>query len=439
MPSVDAMSTATATAGDLRSGPAGVLRRLGADTGYLLLGLPLATVSFGVVVTGLSAGIGTLVIFLGIPILAGTLFVARCFADIERLRLATVLRRPRSRPIYRIAPPGASPLKRLTTPLTDSQFWLDAAHGLLHFPIAVITFCVAISWWAVAVAGTLTIAWDWSIPRGPDNSSLAELIGLGDGAAARIGLQTALGLLCLLTLPVVVRGCALLSAGFGRLLLTGVAEMRQTITVLAEQKAAAVSAEAAALRRLERDIHDGPQQRLVRLAMDLSRARQQVRTDQEALRAALDEAVTQTQETLDELRSLSRGIAPPVLTDRGLPSALAALAVRCTVPVELTVDPDLGTPSVRPGAAVETTAYFAVAEALTNVAKHSGAHHCWVTVANGPGRLAVEIVDDGNGGAHLAKGHGLAGLDDRVRSTGGTLTVTSPPGGPTTIGIELPC
>ena len=119
--------------------------------------------------------------------------------------------------------------------------------------------------------------------------------------------------------------------------------MRQTITVLTDQKAAAVSAEATALRKLERDMHDGPQQRLVRLAMDLSRAQQQLDTDPEALRETLADAIGQTRETLDELRALSRGIAPPVLADRGLPSALAAVAGRCTVPVELVVDADLGT------------------------------------------------------------------------------------------------
>ncbi len=238
-----------------------------------------------------------------------------------------MLRRPLIRPTYRAAEPGAGVWKRIVTPLTQSQFWLDLTYGILHFPIAVATFSVVVSWWASAIGGTLTIAWDWSIPRGPDNTSLAQLIGLGDSAFARIGFQTAIGLVCLVSLPLVVRGCALISAGFSRLLLTGVAEMRQTITVLTEQKAAAASAEATALRRLERDIHDGPQQRLIRLAMDLSRARQHVDGDPDVLRAALDEAVTQTQETLDELRALSRGIAPPVLTDRGLPSALAALAV----------------------------------------------------------------------------------------------------------------
>lgn len=420
-------------------GSPGTLRQLGTDTGYTLLGFPLAVVSFCVLVTALSTGLGLLAIVLGVPVLTATLFIARAFADIERLRFPAVLRVPRTRPTYRTAQPRAGLWRRMVTPLTQAQFWLDLSHGILHFPVAVTTFCVVLTWWAAAIGGTLTVFWDWSIPRGPDNQSLAQLIGLGDSTLARIGFQTAVGVLCLITLPFVVRGCALVSAHFSRFLLTGVAEMRQTITVLTEQKAAAASAEATALRRLERDIHDGPQQRLVRLAMDLSRARQHLDTDPAALRRTLDEALNQTQETLEELRALSRGIAPPVLTDRGLPSALAALAIRCTVPVELAVDPELGMPDGRLDAAVETTVYFAVAEALTNVAKHSGAGHCWITVAHGPGRIGVEVTDDGNGGAHLSKGHGLAGLDDRVQAAGGTLTVTSPAGGPTTIGVTLPC
>jgi signal transduction histidine kinase len=413
------------------------IRQLGIDTGYVLLGLPLAIAAFAVVVTGLSAGLGLLITVIGVPVLAATLFAARLFADIERLRIPAVLNRPRVRPTFRAAEPGAGVWKRMITPITQIQFWLDAAHAVLQFPIAVATFTVVVSWWSVAIAGTLTVAWDWSIPRGPDNRSLAQLIGLGDSTFARIGLQTALGLLCLVTLPFVVRGCAWISAAFSRLLLTGVAEMRDTIGVLTDQKAAAVSAEAAALRRLERDIHDGPQQRLVRLAMDLSRGRQQLDSDPEALRTTLDEAIAQTRDTLDELRALSRGIAPPVLSDRGLPSALAALAGRCPVPVELAIDPAVG--QTRPDAAVENTAYFAVAEALTNVAKHSNAANCWVTVANGPGALGIQVVDDGDGGAHVGKGHGLSGLVDRVRATGGTLDVISPIGGPTEIRVELRC
>ena len=429
----------TALATEAQPARGGILRRLVSDTGYVMGGFPLAIVSFTVMITGLSAGLGLLIIVVGIPVLAATMLAARLLADIERLRIPGVLNRPRSRPTYRTSQAGDGIWKRITTPLAQTQSWLDAAHGILIFPLAVTTFCIVLTWWAAAIGGTLTVAWDWSIPRGPDNQSLAQLIGLGDSTFARVGLQTAMGLFCLITLPFVVRGCALSVAGFSRALLTGVAEMRQTITVLTDQKAAAVSAEATALRRLERDMHDGPQQRLIRLLMDLGRARQQLDTDPEALRHTLDDALNQTRETLDELRALSRGIAPPVLSDRGLPSALAALAGRCTVPVELNVDPNLGTPRGRLDPAVENTAYFAVAESLTNVAKHSRATNCWVTVANGPGRLAVAIVDDGDGGAHMAKGHGLSGLSDRVRANGGAFTVVSPDGGPTEIKVELPC
>src|SRR5205807_6415281 len=134
--------------------------------------------------------------------------------------------------------------------------------------------------------------------------------------------------------------------------------------------------EATALRRLERDIHDGPQQRLVRLAMDLGRAEQQFASNPEAARATVAEALTQTRETLDELRALSRGIAPPILVDRGLRAALTALAARSTVPTEL----DVGPLNHRPEAAVETAAYFVIAEALTNVAKHSRAHRCVIVL-----------------------------------------------------------
>jgi len=435
MPSVENMTTADTA----QPQHVGFLRQLGVDSAYTLLGFPLATVGFVIAVTGLSAGLGMLVIIVGLPVLAATLLLTRLFADIERLRIPAVLRRPRTRPIYRTSQPGDGIWKRMCTPLTQTQSWLDLVHAVVHFPIAVTAFSVVVSWWAAAIGGTLTFAWDWSIPRGPDNRSLAHLIGLGDSAFARIGLSTAIGLFCLITLPAVVRGCALISASFSRLLLTGIAEMRQKIVVLTEQKEAAVSAETTALRRLERDIHDGPQQRLVRLAMDLGRARQQVDGDPDALRNTLDEAIGQTRETLDELRALARGIAPPVLTDRGLPSALAAVAARCTVPVQLAVDGELGMAEGRLNPVVENTAYFTVAEALTNVAKHSGAANCWVTVANRPGSLGIRIVDDGVGGAHVAKGHGLSGLTDRVRATGGTLIVVSPAGGPTEIRAEVPC
>ncbi|MEU4712968.1 sensor histidine kinase [Micromonospora purpureochromogenes] len=415
-----------------------VSRQLMRDTGYVLLGLPLALFGLVVLTAGLALGVGLAVLVVGLPIMTGTLYTARGLADVERLRLPTVLRMPRIRPRYLTPPPAASAWRRIFTPIRDGQSWLDLAHGIARSVVAVVTFAITVAWWVVALAGTLYPAYDWALPYGPDDRSLADLLGLGDGPVARIGLNTAIGLIFLLTLPIVVRGCALLQAGFARGLLTGVAEMRDRITVLEEQKRAAVSAEAAALRRLERDIHDGPQQRLVRLAMDLSRARQQLATDPQAAARTLDEAIAQTRDTLAELRALSRGIAPPVLVDRGLPSAVAALAGRSLVPVDLTLDDRLGNPKGRLDPLVESTAYFVVAEALTNVAKHSGATGCAVTVQRRDDQLDVTVSDDGAGGAHVAKGHGLAGIADRVRAAGGVLRVDSPVGGPTIVRAVLP-
>jgi signal transduction histidine kinase len=217
-------------------------------------------------------------------------------------------------------------------------------------------------------------------------------------------------------------------------MLTGVAELHERIDDLAQGRAAAVSAEANALRRLERDIHDGPQQRLVSLAMDLSRAQRQLKRDPQAVEEMLSQAITSTRETLDELRALSRGIAPPILTDRGLAPALAALAGRCTIPVELDIQI-----TGRFAAAIENTVYFVVAESLTNVAKHSHANVCTVTLSKAGGVLMLTIGDDGVGGAHTAKGHGLSGLADRLKAVDGTLAVDSPLGGPTVIVAEVPC
>ena len=431
------MTTVTVVANQSKLAPT-VTRQLLLDSGYVLLGLPLALASFVVLLAGTALGIGLMVTVIGLPVLAGTLYAARGLADIERLRLPSVLHQPRVRPHYRAAEPGASAWRRIFVPIADAQSWLDLAHGIFKLIVTVSTFVVTVVWWAGAVGGTLYWVYDWALPRSPDETDLAELLGLGSSTLSRVGLYTAVGVFFLITLPIVVRGCALLQASFSRAMLTGVAEMRDRIIVLEEQKRAAASAEATALRRLERDIHDGPQQRLVRLAMDLSRARQQLASDPEAAGRTLDEAVAQTRDTLAELRALSRGIAPPILVDRGLPSALAALAGRGLIPIELRVDPELGSPTGRLDPAVENTAYFVVAESLTNVAKHSRATECQVSVQRSGRRLAVSVGDDGQGGAHVAKGHGLAGIADRVRAAGGELVVVSPPGGPTEVRADLP-
>ncbi|HKT04625.1 MAG TPA: sensor domain-containing protein [Rugosimonospora sp.] len=437
------MTTATLVA---RPGSAAgrMLRQTMTDSWYLLVGFPLGVASFTVIVSGLSIGLGSLFL-LGLPIAVATLYAARGFAELERRRIRPVLRVAVVHPRYQPAPADASLVRRLVAPMADWQYWLDVLHGLLAFVVATVTFTLLTLWWSAAVSGTLYVVYGWFLPDDPSSGlvvkgrQLSDLLGMG-GTVGRVVLTTSIGFFFLGTLPLAVRVLAVGQARLSRTLLSGVAEMRQRISGLemgkatAEaQTAAAVSAEASALRRLERDIHDGPQQRLVRLAMDLGRAQQQWDTDPEAARQITAEALVQTQETLNELRALSRGIAPPILTDRGLPAALAALAARNPVEVELET-----TLVGRLHPAIEGTAYFVVAEALTNVAKHSMASLCRVCVERLGDRLMVIIVDDGVGGAAIAKGHGLAGLADRAQAAGGTLTVISPPGGPTTITAELP-
>jgi signal transduction histidine kinase len=412
------------------------LRALGADTAYTLVTFPVATVAFVVVVAGLSLGAGLLVVWVGLAVLAGTLLAARGLATAERAWLPAVLGAPLPRPAYRRAEGG--PVRRLLTPVRDPQTWLDALHALVRFPLSVLAFSVTVTWWATALGGLTYGLWDWALPEpggNPENQDLLELVGLETSPVRRIVFYAVVGLLLAVTLPVVVRAVALLQAQLGRVLLTSRAATQAELGRLAGGRDAAVAAEAVALRRLERDIHDGPQQHLVRLGMDLSRARRQLDRDPAAARVTLGEAAGLAQEALEELRALSRGIAPPVLADRGLAAALAAVAARSPVPVELVVD----LPRERLAPAVENTAYFVVSEALANVAKHSGATTCQVVVvAVGPA-LRVTVEDDGAGGAVPVPGHGLAGLADRLRAVDGVLTVDSPPGGPTRLVAELPC
>ena len=440
MPSVDDMTTTSAGAEFDHGLAQRLLRRLGQDTLYILVGFPLGLITLVLCMVGFFLGLGTAIIWIGLPIMAGTLMMARGFATVERARLAPVLGRRLPHPAYKRPAEHAGLVGRLLKPFSDGQSWLDLLHGMFRFIPSTIAFAFAITWWAGALGGLTFPLWDWSIPRGPDNQDLPELLGLGSHYSTRIFFHMALGFFFAGTLLPVIRGLALLEAGFARGLLSGVNELREQVAsaeaardTARAQKAAAVSAEATALRRLERDIHDGPQQRLVRLAMDLGRAQQQFSSDPEAARATVAEALTQTRETLDELRALSRGIAPPILVDRGLQAALTALAGRSTIPVDLDAPP-----ISRLDPATETTAYFVVAEALTNVAKHSYAGEVQVSVRRETTGLLITVADDGVGGASLAKGHGLAGLSDRVQAAGGVMTVESPAGAGTTLTAALP-
>ncbi|NYJ07007.1 sensor histidine kinase [Petropleomorpha daqingensis] len=415
----------------------GRLAQLGADSAYNLLRFPIAIAAFVAVVTGLSVGAGLLVIWVGVAVLSVALLVMRGFAMLERAMIPAVLGYDVPQAVYR--QPEGSRLRRMLTPLRDPQTWLDSLHGFVAFPFAILGFVVTVTWWSVTIGGLTYGAYDWALPdpgTDPDNTDLFELLGFQSTPTLRITAYALVGLLFAITLPFVVRGTALLQAQIARGLLTSRATAQAEIGRLAGSRDAAVAAEAEQLRRLERDIHDGPQQRLVRLQMDLARAQRQMERDPEAARTTLGDAAGLARETLEELRALSRGIAPPVLADRGLAAALAAISARSPVPVELDVE---GLPTERLAPVTENTAYFVVSEALANAAKHSDATTVRVSVARYGGLLRVEVEDDGSGGAVLAPGHGLAGLSDRLRAVDGALTVDSPRGGPTRLIAEVPC
>ena len=209
-------------------------------------------------------------------------------------------------------------------------------------------------------------------------------------------------------------------------------QLAERVDVLTRTRKGALDVQAAELRRIERDLHDGAQARLVSLTMQLGRAEERV-ADQPELAALLRGAREDAGLAIAELRDLARGIAPPILADRGLAAAIEALGRRSAIPVTVDADPDQ-----RPLPVVETAAYFVVAEALTNVAKHAGGAAARVRVFRAGDDLVVEIADEGPGGANPAGG-GLTGLRHRVEALDGTLTVTSPAGGGTTIRAELPC
>jgi signal transduction histidine kinase len=411
------------------------LRQLGRDAAYNIIGLPLAILNFALLIALFAAGVGTVVIFIGIPVLALALLTARGFAEVERLRLNHLLDRELPRPRYAPPPAGAKWFRRLTNPLRQSQSWLDLLYGIFNLPVAIFSFVVTVVWWALSIGGLTYWIWDRFLPYDDSYRDVVLERLMGDSSAqSRIILNTIIGVVAALTLYFVQRGAAALHAAYAQTLLTRLAQLQGRIDDLTASRSAVISAEAAALRRLERDIHDGPQQRLIRLAMELARAQRQLQQDPEAARTTIDDALGQARETLDELRGLSRGIAPPVLTDRGLPAALTTLASRSSVPVELALDTD-----GRLDPAVENAFYFCAAEALANVAKHSQATVAALRLHRQDGRVYLIVTDNGVGGAHIAKGHGIAGLADRMRALDGELAVDSPVGGPTVLVAEAPC
>ncbi|MFI5952179.1 sensor histidine kinase [Cryptosporangium sp. NPDC051539] len=416
-------------------------RRTVVESLYLVTGPPVAAAGALVVLVSLCAGTVVSLLRGGRPVGPGFLAPAHWAADVERWRIERV--RPATKRPTTERPPTDRTGPSDRSGAADPGAWLDAAHPAIVLPVSLITGTITALWWFVAVGGTTArLRNDYAagplppmtLTAGSAGSHIDLSLGLAS-PSARMLFGTLVGLALFCTLPLLTRACVAAQARLGQALLSDASALHRRIRGLElerdtarAQTVAAVSAEASALRRLERDIHDGPQQRLVRLALELGRARHHLDTRPETVREALADAAVQAQEALEELRALSRGIAPPILVDRGLREALTALAARSTVPVEI----DAGADRLDP--AVETAAYFVVAEALTNVAKHSGARRATITLR----RTHVAVTDDGAGGAALDKGHGLRGLDDRVRAVGGRLLIVSPAGGPTTITAELP-
>lgn len=426
--------------------------QLGRELGYLLPNLPITIAGFTVMLTGICLGFGLIPAFLiGLPVLALTLLIARGFANVERARLRILLGHPVGPVYYRAVTttgwdtrPSVKDRRERRSwglrLLRDPQLWRDWSFQLVSFPIRIATWSITVTWVAGALGGLSYVLWEWSLPS-MERNSLWFMLGM-PGRFVDIVLTTALGLFFLLTMPWVLRLLTNVEATVAMAMLTNeTTALRARTEELSQSRQAVVRAEADTLRKVERDIHDGPQQRLVRLTMDLEAVQRRINTDPAAASEIVDSALVQTREALTELRALSRGIAPPILNDRGLHAALVAAAARC--PIETVVNMS---PTVEPrlAAAVENAAYFVVTESLTNVAKHSAAHQCVVSVdqfgrAGQAGAvLQLRIADDGRGGATTGKGHGLAGLADRLAGVDGRLTIDSPDGLGTVIGAEIP-
>lgn len=346
------------------------------------------------------------------------------------LDLLTTTQRSRFRALRGLELPSPLPgdagwLVRLRAGLT----WRQAAYHLFVGPLfAVGALAVLLAWGAGLVMATV-YGWAFLMPYGSSVRS-------GAGWTITDGWYTAAGITLICALPWLSAWLAGFDERAARALLgpNRAEVLERRVEDLAESRAGVVDAADAERRRIERDLHDGAQQRLVSLAMNLGLARRTLREVPPEAMQVIVEAHEEAQAAIAELRDLVRGLHPVVLEDRGLDAALSGIAARAPVPVRLSVDlPDRLAPTI------EAVAYFTVSEALTNVAKHARASRVDLSVRQHLDRLRIVITDDGCGGADPARGTGLVGLRKRAASVDGTIAITSPHGGPTIITVELPC
>ncbi|WP_460513941.1 sensor histidine kinase [Frigoribacterium salinisoli] len=389
----------------------------------LLIDAVLGLTGLIVVVTLLATSLGTIpAAGIGIVLLVLTMLLLRGVGVVERAR-ATALHGveilPPTRRRTRVTS-GWRVLAQAFVDLVDPVTWRLLLHLLVSTVLGwtFLGLLLAVPRLAVAV-GTAELSGPSWLPTGPVAGTIAGLLAL------------ALLVACTWGAGAVDRSISPPLLGTSR-----TAHLEHRVDALVEARQGAVDAAALERSRIERDLHDGVQPRLVALALTLGMARSRLDSDPEAARELLDQAHRDAKDSITELRHLARGIHPAVLTDRGLDAALSAVASRTAVPT--TVDVQL---SARPRPEVEAVLYFTVAEALTNVAKHAAASRCSVVVDEVPGGVRAVVTDDGRGGASR-EGHpggGLGGLHDRVRAAGGTLLTDSPVGGPTIVTVEVPC
>jgi signal transduction histidine kinase len=387
----------------------------------------------------LSAGLAITVIG-GAVALAGTLIAAHHIGRFERARakaLLGVVIRPPALPFQQPEHPPftVAAFRRL---IQDSAAWRAVGYLFVQPIVGVLTFTVTYATW---ILGLLLISLPLLRNTFPSNS--ANLLIADINTTPKALVAAAFGVGVLLAAPIVTVAAGSVDVALMKALIGGsdIDRLKAQVEDVSLRRDAAVEAAEAERRRIERDLHDGAQQRLVALGMTLGLAKQNFDKDPESVRLLLDEAHTEAKSAMVELRSIARGIHPAVLDDRGLDAALSAVAARCPVPVTLLI----ALPN-RSSRSSESTAYYVVSEALTNVAKHAQATEASVSatirdgIENGVDHDVMHIVitDNGKGGATLAPGGGLSGLQDRVNAVNGNLAISSPDGGPTVLTVELP-
>lgn len=405
--------------------------------------LPIAIGAVTWFAIAIALGVPSALTWVGLVVTAFLVGGSTWFARVTRRMSAALLGQPVTAPTPRPHRDGA--MRWATTRLTDPSTWRAFAYLLVGFVVTTVSFAVTVAVLVTALGAVTHSVWGRFLPEQTGSDGLrhrgAQLVGVFvDTVPLQIAFA-ALGLVLLLAVwPALNHGLGSLQRLVIRSMLGADPRQRRLAEVTASRDAAVVDADAT-LRRIERELHDGTQARLVGLAMTLGDARDRLQRGEHAgvgVEALVEQAHASTKEALVELRALARGIHPPVL-DAGLEAALASACSRTPFPVSLRVDLP-----VRPSPVVEGIAYFGALELLTNVSKHAGATAASVDVSAAGRTLVVAVTDDGDGGAHVAlpradgQGSGLAGLLERVRAVDGTLDVDSPVGGPTTVTMTLP-